>query len=52
MLLEIHGVLNAQELARVHELLDGAAFVNGVLSAGKAARRVKQNLELDRDSAF
>ncbi|MCB1874987.1 MAG: Fe2+-dependent dioxygenase [Chromatiales bacterium] len=51
MLLEIHGVLNAQELARVHELLDGAAFVNGVLSAGKAARRVKQNLELDRDSA-
>lgn len=51
MLLEIKAVLNAEQLTQIHRLLDGAAFVNGVLSAGKAARRVKNNLELDRGSA-
>ncbi|MDZ7750859.1 MAG: Fe2+-dependent dioxygenase [Gammaproteobacteria bacterium] len=47
MLLEILGILDARTLARVQELLEGARFVDGRLSAGLAARRVKHNQEVD-----
>ena len=47
MLLEIPGVLDAPALERVSELLAGARFVDGRLSAGLAARRVKRNEEVE-----
>ncbi|MBM3357998.1 MAG: Fe2+-dependent dioxygenase [Betaproteobacteria bacterium] len=47
MLLPIPGVLKADELALVRSWLAGARFVDGRLSAGSAARRVKNNQELD-----
>jgi PKHD-type hydroxylase len=46
MLLEIPNLLEPPQLAKLHELLGGARFVDGKLTAGKAARRVKNNLEL------
>lgn len=46
MLLAIPGVLKADEAARVRAVLAGAHFVDGRLSAGSAARRVKNNEEL------
>lgn len=46
MLLAIPGVLKADELALVRAALAGARFVDGRLSAGAAARRVKNNQEL------
>ncbi|QKT04611.1 Fe2+-dependent dioxygenase [Ectothiorhodospiraceae bacterium 2226] len=49
MLVTIPEVLDAARLARVQELLRGADFVDGRLSAGSAARRVKQNEELASD---
>ena len=49
MLLEIARVLNEAQLAKINEILDGSEFVDGKLSAGKAARRVKQNQELKKD---
>lgn len=49
MLLEIPKVLNAAQLAKVNEILDGAEFLDGKLSAGMAARRVKNNEELKRE---
>lgn len=48
MLLLIPGVLKADELALARSWLAGARFVDGRLSTGAAARRVKSNLELDR----
>jgi len=47
MLLRVPGVLKADELALVRALLAGAHFVDGRLSAGAAARRVKNNQELE-----
>jgi PKHD-type hydroxylase len=47
MLLRVPGVLKADELALVRALLAGAQFVDGRLSAGTAARRVKNNQELE-----
>ena len=47
MLLTIPGVLKADELALVRALLAAARFVDGRLSAGAAARRVKDNEEID-----
>lgn len=47
MLLEIPEVLDHRMLARVDELLEGARFVDGRLSAGLAARRVKKNEEVE-----
>lgn len=47
MLLDVPGVLKADELALVRALLAGARFVDGRLSAGTAARRVKENQELE-----
>ena len=47
MLLTASGVLKPDELALVRGWLAGAPFVDGKLSAGLAARRVKQNQELE-----
>ncbi len=47
MLLLIPGVLKADELALARSWLAGARFVDGRLSAGAAARRVKSNQELE-----
>ncbi len=47
MLLPIPGVLKADELALARSWLAGARFVDGRLTAGTAARRVKSNEELD-----
>lgn len=46
MLLVIPDVLDAGKLSRVRSLLDKGRFVDGRLSAGKTAKRVKQNEEL------
>ncbi len=46
MLLTIPGLLNSAQLAKVHETLEGALPVDGRLTAGFAAGRVKHNLEL------
>ena len=40
MLLEIPGVLNAAQLAKIEEVLAQCEFVDGKLTAGMAARRV------------
>ena len=47
MLLTIPAVLSAGQLRKVQLLLADAPFVDGKLSAGKQAERVKHNLELD-----
>lgn len=49
MLLEITGVLNEAQLAKVNEILEGSEFVDGKLSAGMAARQVKENEELKKE---
>lgn len=49
MLLTIPGLLNAPQLAKIHETLDGVEAVDGRLTAGFAAARVKSNLELRPD---
>jgi PKHD-type hydroxylase len=48
MLLQLHNVLNQDELAAARGVLSDAAFADGRLSAGMAARRVKENQEADR----
>lgn len=47
MLLPLSCVLKADELVLVRSWLSGARFVDGRLSAGAAARRVKENQELE-----
>ncbi|MCB1869178.1 MAG: Fe2+-dependent dioxygenase [Gammaproteobacteria bacterium] len=49
MLLEITGVLNEAQLVKVNEILAGSEFVDGKLSAGMAARQVKENEELKKE---
>ena len=46
MLLVIPGILDSQKLSQVRSLLDRGQFVDGRLSAGKTAKRVKNNEEL------
>ena len=48
MLLRIPSVLDRSELDVVQRMLAGAPFVDGKLSAGQAAKRVKHNQEVDR----
>ena len=48
MLLPIPAVLTPDQLDAVRQLLADARFVDGKLSAGMAARRVKNNEELDK----
>jgi PKHD-type hydroxylase len=50
MLLRIPGILKNDELALARSWLAGARFVDGRLSAGAAAQRVKQNQELDANA--
>jgi PKHD-type hydroxylase len=49
MLLHIPEVLLPNELEAMRRVLDQSAFVDGKLTAGRAAERVKHNTELDRD---
>ena len=49
MLLAIPGVLNAAQLDKIRESLAEARFVDGRLTAGRAAARVKNNEELEPD---
>ena len=46
MLLTIPALLNSAQIAKIHETLADAAFVDGKLTAGFAAGRVKHNEEL------
>lgn len=48
MLLRIPSVLDRSELDVARRMLAGAPFVDGRLSAGQVAKRVKQNQEVDR----
>ena len=50
MLLPIHNVLDKQQLKTVRELIDSSRFVDGRLSAGVTARKVKNNEEIPQDS--
>jgi len=50
MLIQLNGVLDRQQLDTVHQLVTAGEFNDGSRSAGKAARRVKQNEELSLDS--
>ena len=50
MLAVIPEVLSKQQLKSVSELLENADYVDGRLSAGKTARKVKKNHELATDS--
>ena len=51
MLLIVQGVLKPDELALARSWLADAPFVDGKLSAGVSARRVKANEERDRSAA-
>lgn len=51
MMLQIPNVLDAEQLATVRRAVANARFVDGRLTAGEAAERVKQNEELARDQA-
>lgn len=46
MLLKICGVLNQAQLDKIREVVAGASFQDGRLTAGFAARKVKENQEL------
>jgi PKHD-type hydroxylase len=50
MLLKLPAVLDPRQLARAHALLADAAFVDGRLSAGLAAARVKRNEQVAQDA--
>lgn len=50
MLLEIPAVLSANQLKLIKQLLDKGTFVDGKLSAGMAAKQVKNNEELANDT--
>ncbi|MDH5189666.1 MAG: Fe2+-dependent dioxygenase [Gammaproteobacteria bacterium] len=47
MLVKIPSVLNESQLSRIQGILSNASFVDGKLSAGMAAQRVKNNEEID-----
>jgi len=50
MLLVIPGVLDDRTLSQVRSLLEQGQFIDGRLSAGKTAKRVKHNEELRSDA--
>ncbi len=50
MLLVIPGVLDHQKLSQVRSLLDTGRFIDGRLSAGKTAKHVKHNEELQTEA--
>jgi len=47
MLLELPDVLNEAQLSKIHQIIGQARFVDGRLTAGMAAARVKRNQELE-----
>jgi PKHD-type hydroxylase len=49
MLLTISRLLNRAQLEKIHQVLAEATFVDGKLTAGFAAARVKDNLEMRTD---
>jgi PKHD-type hydroxylase len=49
MLLTVPKLLNPAQLEKIHEVLAGAQFIDGRLTAGFAAARVKHNLEMQQD---
>ena len=49
MLITIENVLDQARLTTVHKMLEKARFVDGKLSAGMAAKRVKNNEEISAD---
>jgi PKHD-type hydroxylase len=50
MLLQIQNLLPAESLAALRKILDGAPFDDGRSTAGKAATKVKHNLQLSAGS--
>ena len=50
MLLKISNVLNEAQLNKIHEVVDRTGFQDGRLTAGSAARQVKENEELAPDA--
>ena len=51
MLITIPNILDAQRLDFIRQVLEKANFIDGTLSAGMAAKRVKNNEELAADDA-
>jgi len=51
MLLTLQSVLSSEHLKTVRSLLDNAPFVDGKLSAGSAAKKVKNNEEVAMNAA-
>ncbi|MFH7041902.1 Fe2+-dependent dioxygenase [Paucibacter sp. JuS9] len=51
MLLRVPQVLNPAELRQARELLSGASWIDGALTAGSQAAQVKHNEQLPRDGA-
>ena len=51
MLINIPGVLDQNQLQQVRQILNSARFVDGRLSAGLTARKVKNNEEIPGDAA-
>jgi len=51
MLISIPAVLDQSQLKQVRDILDSARFVDGRLSAGLTARKVKNNEEIPADAA-
>lgn len=49
MLIEVPSVLSRDQVARARQLLDGAAWVDGKVTAGPQSSRAKQNLQLPED---
>ena len=49
MLIEVPSVLSRDQVARARQLLDGAAWVDGKVTAGPQSSRAKQNLQLAED---
>ena len=47
MMLELAGVLNEAQLQKIHQIVEQSSFVDGRLTAGMAAARVKHNQELE-----
>jgi len=52
MLVTIPDILSQEQLLAIRKQLENADFVDGRLSAGKTARKVKKNHELAADSAL
>lgn len=50
MLIKIPDILDDSKLSNIRKILDNAKFVDGKLSAGKRAKRIKNNQEMDQGS--